>query len=94
MTGGDNWQREHARGRSQHKRGSQKGESSLGAPEIAAEAGLSETLMRPHPARSAARRLSGLGARSHLWHRPPTPLPGLPAAPALQSADFLTFPCP
>ena len=27
MTGGDSWQREHARGRGQHKRGSQKGES-------------------------------------------------------------------
>ena len=54
----------------------------------------SETLTRAHPARSAARRLSGLGARSHPWHRPPTPLPGLPAAPTLQSADFLTCPCP
>ena len=43
---------------------------SLGAPGVAAETGLSETGPRPRPARSAARRLSGLGARPHPCHKP------------------------
>lgn len=48
---------------------------SLGAARVAAETGLSKTGPRPCPARSAARRLSGLGARPHPWHRPRLPSP-------------------